>query len=168
MTRQVRKASPASRGGPWGRKAYKALYRDHPDGAKKYRHPTTGNVFDVDAVLSMSILDRLNSIPGIVVHNVCAGHGLIAAVNPRATVGFVTGRDLGLWLVERLGNPRLPYARLSMNPGLYYGNGRWSVHLECRMFSMHVNHVVWWELVTSTLERLIRRYHREQRPPEAL
>jgi hypothetical protein len=39
MTRKARNASPASRGGAWGRRALKTLYRDHPDGAKKYRHP---------------------------------------------------------------------------------------------------------------------------------
>jgi hypothetical protein len=167
MTRRVRlEGSPPSRGGYWGLRAYKAVYREHPDGAQKYRHPVTGDVLEVDAVLSLSMMDRLNSIPGIVVHNVCAGHGLTPRANPCATLGFYTSPALGLWLIQQLGNSRLPYARLSKQPGLYYGNGRWSVHLECRVFSEHINHVRWWELMSSTLEQLVRRYHREQTLPE--
>lgn len=108
------------------------------------------------------MMDRLNNIPGIVVHNVCAGHGLTTRANRYATLGFYTSPALGLWMIQQLGDSRLPYARLSQYPGLYYGYGRWSVHLECRMFSEHINHVRWWELITNTLERLVRRYHREQ------
>jgi hypothetical protein len=167
MTRQVRqKGSPPSRGGSWDRRAYNAAYREHPDGAQKYRHPVAGKthdgeVPDVDAVLSVAVLDRLNRIPGIDIHNICAGHGLghDHGVNQVATIGFYTNQDFGLWLIQQ---PSMPYSKCST---LFFHGGRWSVHLECNEFDKHINHVKWWELVTSTLERLIRRYHREQTLP---
>jgi len=96
------------------------LYRDHPDGAKKYRHPITGDVFDVDAVLSTAMLDRLNGIPGIDVINVCAGHGLGAVNNSSATFGFITDRAFAIWVVEQLGK-----TLLQGRAGLQVVGGRW-------------------------------------------
>jgi len=158
MTRHVRRnASPASRGGAWGRRAFKALHRDHPDGAKTYRHPITGDVFDVDAVLSTAMLDRLNSIPGIDVINVCAGHGLGAANNPSATFGFLTDRAFAIWVVEQIGKT-LQRGRA----GLQVFHGRWLVTLECCALDKHYNHVVWWNLIVDTLARLVRHYSRNK------
>ena len=158
MTRKVSNASPASRGGVWGRRAHKMLYRDHPDGAKKYRHPITGDVFDVDAVLSTAMLDRLNGIPGIDVINVCGGHGLGAVNNSSATFGFITDRAFAIWVVEQLGKT-LPQGRA----GLQVFHGRWLVTLECCALDKHYNHVAWWNLTVDTLARLVRHYGREQR-----
>lgn len=166
-----KKGSPPSRAGAWGPRAYTAAYRAHPDGAQKYRHPITGEVFEVDAVLSVAMLDRLNSIQGIEVYNVCAGHGVNAAGQKTgATLGFYANPDFGFWLIHELGRSRGLYAGLSLDASLTSGCGHsgvrgvWSVHLGCRAFDKHTNHVKWWELTTRTLERLVRRYRKpEQR-----
>lgn len=40
----------------------------------------------------------------LVVHNVCAGHGLTTWAKSAATLGFYTSPALGLWLIRQLGN----------------------------------------------------------------
>jgi hypothetical protein len=148
--------------GVWGGKAYAAMYREHPDGSMKYKHPGTGDVLDVDAVLSVPMLDRLTSIPRITVTNVCAGHGL-GHISRVATLAFYADKDMALWLVERLAKHRR-VSRTSKTPGLHcFGGREWIVVLECRMFDKNVNHVVWWNLVTTALERMVRRYNRKPR-----
>ena len=159
MTRKTKRNDPTttSQSGAW----IEVPYREHPDGAKKYRHPVAGKmhdgeVLDVDVVLSVAVLDRLNRIPGIDIHNVCAGHGFGQSygVNQVATIGFYTDRDFGLWLVRQ---PDMPYSK---RPGLFFHGGRWSVHLECNVFDKHINHIEWWKRVAATLERRVRRYCR--------
>jgi len=131
MTKKTKRNDPTttSQSGAW----IEAPYREHPDGAKKYRHPVAGKMhdgelLDVDVVLSVAVLDRLNRIPGIDIHNVCAGHGFGQSygVNQVATIGFYTDRDFGLWLVRQ---PDMPYSK---RPCLFFHGGRWSVHLECK------------------------------------
>jgi hypothetical protein len=159
MTRKTKRKDPTmSRSDAW----IEVPYREHPDGAKKYRHPVAGKthdaeVLDVDAVLSVAVLDRLNRMPDIDIHNVCAGHGVGHGhgVNQVATIGFYTDQDFGLWLIQQ---PAMPYSKRS---SLFFYGSRWSVHLECNVFDKHINHVAWWKLVAATLERLVRRYRRE-------
>lgn len=136
----------------------------HPslDGSMKYKHPGTGEMLEVDAVLSVPMLDRLNRIPGIEIMNVCAGHGF-GHLSSFATLAFFAEKDLALWLVERLAKDPL-VSRVSKTPGLHCLGGRvWFVCLDCRGFDKHLNHVIWWNLITTVLERLVRRYKRNPR-----
>lgn len=154
-------AGPAPQDGAWGIEAHTAFWRAYPDGSMEYRHPVTGEILTVDAVLSLPVLNRLNRIQGISIMNVCAGHGF-GHISKCAALGFCTTKELGLYLVEQLEKSR-NLQRLSVAPGLHcFSSGAWMVSLGCRMLDQESNHVVWWECVARALARLVRRYHVQQ------
>lgn len=159
---------PARHREAWGRRAWDVAYAKAA--VKPYRHPLTGEEHEVDVSLPVSALDRLNSLPDIAVHSVCAGHEATAGMQHLAELRFDVSPHLGLWLIRQIGDSRGQFSSFTSSPALTYLRGMWSVTLQCRMYDKRSNQVTWWHLAADTLERLLRRYARLvilQTPPTA-
>jgi hypothetical protein len=142
-------------------------YPDH--NTKKYRHPATGDVFGVDAVLSTAMLNRLNRIPGIEVNGVCAGHGRHGGgyfASAQASLTIRTTKTLGLRLVTAFGKLLISESHINENgtgwikfpvyglhqPALFTNGHLWYVEFRCIASEKTFNHRDWWEIVVPWLE----------------